>query len=107
MLEKVICFTVSKLGTPNSDITKNSKIESDFGISGLDTISFYEEFFKEFGVKNSEAFKWDRHVSSENLELELLVKSIFSKQAREKLKTKDVSIKHLTKVAETKIWVDE
>lgn len=107
MKEKVKEFVSSRLGIPIEKITMNSKIESDFGIAGLDTISFYDEFFQEFEITNVESFDIDRYVTPENIEIGLLIKSIFSKSARRKLKIEDVSIRHLTNVAETKYWSKE
>ena len=107
MEEKVKEFVSSRLGVPKEQITMDSKIESDFGMAGLDTISFYDEFFQEFEIKNPEDFELDRYVTSENLEIGLIVKSIFSKSARRKLKIEEVSINHLIKVAETKFWIGE
>ncbi|MEH0157314.1 DUF1493 family protein [Limibacter armeniacum] len=107
MKEKVKEFVSSRLGVPKKQITMDSKIESDFGMAGLDTISFYHEFFKEFEIENPQDFDLDRYVTSENLEIWLIVKSIFSKSAREKLRIEEVSINHLINVAETKFWTEE
>lgn len=107
MLEEVIEFVALRCGIPKFKITKELKIESDFGMAGLDTIQFYEEFFEVFKIQNPEDFDMDRYVTSENLEFKLIVKSLFSKIARQKFKTKDISIGHLAKVAETKYWVEE
>jgi hypothetical protein len=51
MLEEVIKFVALKCGIPKSEITKELKIESDFGLAGLDTITFYEEFLKKLEFK--------------------------------------------------------
>ncbi len=107
MKEKVKEFVSSMLGVPKEKITLNSKIESDFGMAGLDTISFYDEFFKKFEIENPQDFELDKFVTSENLEIGLIVKSTFSKSAREKLRIEEISINHLIKVAEAKFWTEE
>ena len=107
MKEKVKEFVSSRLRVPMDKITMKSKIESDFAMAGLDTISFYEDFFQEFEIKNPEDFELDRYVTSENLEIGLMIKSIFSKSDRQKLEVEEVSIEHLVKVAEAKCWIEE
>ena len=110
MTERVIDFVTNNTGVAKAKINLDSKIESDFGMAGLDTISFYEDFFMEFEIKNPEDFILDNYVTSEglsNLNLILIFKSIFSKTAREQLRIKEVSIRHLVKVAESKYWVEE
>ena len=107
MKEKVFEFLIQKLGVAYHDFNLNSKIESDFGLYGLDTFTFYEQFFKEFAIENLEDFEFDRYVSSENWDIGLIIKSLFLNSAREKLMVKEVSIGHLVRVAETRLWTPE
>jgi acyl carrier protein len=107
MEEKIKEFVSSRLGIPIEEITMESKMESDFGVAGLDTISFYEEFFRKFEIRNPEDFNIDRYVATENIEIVLMIKSIFSQNSGQNLRIKEVSIEHLIKVAETKFWIEE
>lgn len=104
---KVIQFISSNLGVPIHKITLDSKIETSFGIAGLDTLIFYDEFFTTFEIVNPEDFSIDDYITPEGVNLFLALKSLFSKSAREQFKTKDISVRHLVKIAETKQWTEE
>lgn len=91
MTTRVLNFVRERIGEPDNGITMNSLIEEDFGIAGLDTISFFEEFFKEFEVTNSKEFPLDDYVSSENL-------------FGDKTPRKNLSIQQLIIIAEAKKW---
>lgn len=107
MKKAVLDFISHATKMPVLDIKLSHRVEEDFGLAGLDTISFYEGFFEKFSVENPDEFVFDRHCAPEGL---LMVKfwltSIFSKKAREALKVYDVSIGHLMKVAQEKRWTD-
>ena len=110
MLEKVIEFVSKATGVPANKITAESRFEDDFGMAGLDSMIFYENFFRDFKIQNPEEFNADRYISDdgfENFSLKQFIKAIFSKEARNKLRTKDVSVGHLAKVAELKKWFEE
>ncbi len=94
MLDRVIEFASHRLGIPKGKITPYSKIENDFGMAGLDTISFYEAFFAEFGVTNPEEFPVNDYVTSENFSFSFK-------------RPKSLTIGHLAKVAESKRWFEE
>lgn len=107
MLEAVKSFVSVKLGASDRELSENTKIEEEFGIAGLDTIAFYENFFDEFHIVNPEDFNAIIYVTSENLELGRFIKSIFYKTEREKLRGKDATIGHLARVALMKRWFEE
>lgn len=106
MLDKVLTFVSVGLGIDKSKLTEQTLIEHDVGIAGLDTLTFYEEFFKEFGIVNPTDFNPDHYVTSEHLPIALIIKSIFSAKARLALATKNTSIKHLTNVALKGKWYE-
>jgi hypothetical protein len=105
-LEIVKTFISSKTGINKLKLTEETKIEDDVGMAGLDTISFYEDFFSEFQIVH-EGFELDRYVTSENLELKGCFRSIFSKTYRQKNRTRNNTIRHLTHVVIAKKWFGE
>lgn len=107
MLEKVIKFTAERMGNPHEHLSEHTKIEDDFGIAGLDTLTFYDDFFHEFNIENPGDFNVDKYMTSEVPQFGLALKSIFSKAARDKLKVHTVTLGHLAKVAGHKRWVEE
>ena len=106
MLELVKAFVSKKLGVPIYQIHEETTIESDLRIIGLDTISFFEEFFNEFKIENPEDFKTDLYVTPEVFDPIGAVRSLISKEYRDKHKIKEVSISHLVMVAELRRWTD-
>ena len=107
MLDRVMTFVSDRLGVDKSKLTENSLIEDDVGIAGLDTLTFYEEFFNAFKIANPNDFNSDQYVTSDNLQIGLFVKSIFSTKARQLLRTKNISIGHLANVALKHKWYDQ
>jgi len=105
MKDVVLKYVSEWTGVALNQIKLSNRVEQDFGLAGLDTLSFYEGFFEKFETKKPEDFKLDRYSSSEGLEdLGLVIKSIFSAKAKERLKADDVTIGHLLKVAEQCTW---
>jgi hypothetical protein len=107
MLDRIITFVSDRSGIEKSKLTENSLIEDEIGIAGLDTLTFYEEFFKDFEIDNPSDFNSHQYVTSENLQIGLIIKSIFSTKARQTLKTKSVSVRHLVDVALKRKWHDQ
>jgi Protein of unknown function (DUF1493) len=107
MLERVIALISAKTGIEGSKLNENTKIEEDVGLAGLDTIEFYEEFFTEFRIDNSQDFDSSKYISPENIDLFSVIKSIFSKKTRHEFNLKNNTIKHLTNVALKKRWYEE
>lgn len=107
MLKKVITLISAQTGIEKSKLNENTKIEDDVGLAGLDTISFYEEFFTEFQIDNPQDFDSGMYISSENIDLLSVLKSIFSKKVRQEFQLKNNTIKHLTNVALKRRWYDE
>jgi len=107
MEKEVIKFVSQSAGVEEDKIKHSDTIEGSFGLGGLDTISFYEDFFETFKITNSQDFNIELYCANEGIgNVALLIKAIFSKHARKKLKKYDVTIKHLIKVAELKKWID-
>ena len=107
MLDRVMSFVSDRLGVDKSRMTEKTSIEDDFGIAGLDTLTFYEEFFTEFGISNPTDFNADQYVTSENMQIGVFIKSFFSTTTGKTFKTKSVSLKHLTNVALRGKWYEE
>lgn len=107
MLQKVIAFTSEFMGIDQDQLSEHTKIESDVGMAGLDTILFYEAFFTAFKISNPQDFNADLYVTPEVLQPRLLLKSVFSKKARSQLKIRDITLKHLAEVALKREWFEE
>ena len=107
MVEIVKAFISNNIGIDKSKLNEETKIESDVGMAGLDTLIFYENFFSEFKIDIPEDFNTDKYITSENLQIGLFAKSVFSKEARKKLRTKENTIRHLTNVALKRKWYEE
>lgn len=107
MLKNVIDFISNHLGIDKSKLNENTKIEDDVGIAGLDTISFYEDFFCEFQIDNPHDFNSDKFISPENMNFYSFFKSIFSKNTNKELEIENITIRHLTNVAIKRKWYEE
>ena len=102
--EKVLIFISKQTQIPVKEIKLDSLVEQDFSLASLDTIVFYEEFFKEFNIQNPQDFNSDNHITTTPPKMSVLIKSIFDKDLKKKLKYKDVTVRHLIKIAQTKNW---
>ena len=102
--EKVFIFISKQTQVPVEQIKLDSLVEQDFSLASLDTIVFYEEFFKEFNIQNSQDFNSDKYITSAPTKISVLFKSIFDKDFRQKLKYEDVTVRHLIKIAQNKNW---
>lgn len=107
MKEEVLKFISECAGLSVDALKLSDRIEHEVGLSGLDVLTFYEDFFYKFKIINPDEFNIDKYWGGDGcFSFGVFIKSIFSKKIRESLKTYDVTILHLIKVAETKIWVD-
>ncbi|GGG36088.1 DUF1493 family protein [Hymenobacter glacieicola] len=106
-LEIVKIFVSNQLGIAKNKLSEDTRIEEDVRIAGLDTIIFYEDFFTQFQIANPQDFAVEKYVTNENFILFRLIKSIFSASERDKLKVKNIMIRHLTYVAMRKRWFEE
>jgi Protein of unknown function (DUF1493) len=107
VLQRVIALVSDKTGIEESELNENTKIEEDVGLAGLDTLEFYEEFFTTFQINNPQDFDSNKYISPENIDLFSVIKSIFSKKARQKFNLKNNTVEHLTNVALKKRWYEE
>ncbi len=105
MLNVLKDFVVEKTGVNRTELTAETRIEEDISIAGLDTYIFYEDYFSTFNISNPEDFPVDEYVTSEN-PWQHIIPMLFSKKARQKYRTKDVTIGHLVQVALLKKWVN-
>jgi Protein of unknown function (DUF1493) len=97
-------FTAEKVGVEIEKLTRQTRVETDLGIAGLDTISFFDEFLKSFKVNCPNGFSYDKYVTSENLNPLGFFKSLFSKQHRDKDKIIELTLGDLERAALTKTW---
>ncbi|UOQ76385.1 DUF1493 family protein [Hymenobacter sp. 5516J-16] len=106
-LEIVKIFVSNQLSIAKNKLSEDTRIEEDVRIAGLDTIIFYENFFKQFQIADPQDFAVKKYVTSENFEPFRLIKSVFSASERAKLKVRDTTLRHLTHVAMQKRWFEE
>lgn len=107
MIEEVKKFVSQSVGIDQTKIKLSDRVEESFGLGGLDTVSFFEEFFIEFNIINPQDFNIEVHAADEGMaNIFLVIKAFFSKEARQKFKKYDVTIEHLVKVAELKRWIE-
>ena len=103
MLDVLKNFVAGELGVNRTALTAETRIEEDVSIAGLDTYIFYENYFSTFSISNPDDFPVAEYVTSEN-PWRHAIPLLFSKKARLKYKTKDVTLGHLAHVALLKRW---
>lgn len=103
---KVKDFIVPRLGISANDVRMDSMVETDFGLGGLDTISFYNDFFEAFKIRNIDDFNYDNHVTPDRINHRLIFKSLFSRKSKLKSNYQDISVKHLINVIQIGTWVE-
>ena len=59
MLDSVVTFVSQTPGINKARLTENTLIEEHLGITGLDRVTFYQEFFRRFAIDNSDNFNAD------------------------------------------------
>ena len=105
LLEKIKLFTSEKLGVDISKLSRNTRIEEDNGIIGLDTIIFLNDFISTFNIDISTDFDLSKYVTSENSEVLKWIKQLFSREI--KLSRVELTLGDLEKIAFTNTWLDE
>jgi hypothetical protein len=107
VFEEIKQFTSDKLGVDKETLNRQTMIEKDCGVSGLDTKTFYDNFFKKFNVQLPNGFPYDRFVESENFELFKFIKGLFLKTQKNKTIKIDLTLGELEQVALTGVWRDD
>lgn len=107
MLDAVRTFVSVRFGIEKSTLTECTSIEQDVQTAGLDTYTFYKEFFEEFHIGNPEEFEGSKYVASENLELGKFIRGLFSSKVRQENRVKAITLGHLARVGLAKTWFEE
>ena len=105
----LIDFVVKRTMLKASDVIPELKLSDDIGLIGMDAVSFFEEFFEEFKIKNLEDFDFDLHIdTTADFAPQPFnwIKNIVLKNRRKYLKP-DVSLGHLQRVIERGKWFSE
>ncbi|MFM6952704.1 MAG: hypothetical protein ACKOXR_06170 [Bacteroidota bacterium] len=109
MNPKLIDFIVKNTHLKTGDIRPELRLAEDIGFYGLDAISFFENFFAEFKIKNTENFDLDLQINGSvdfaPRPLNFL-KKLFNME-RFKYLRPDVTLGYLEKVVETGSWFNE
>lgn len=108
MKQELIDFIISKTHLKADEIKPELKLAQDIGFYGLDSISFFDEFFDKFEIQNTDEFDVDLYIDgSVDFALEPIkwIKNIFIKERKIYLRP-DVTMGHLEKVIEAKKWIN-
>ena len=85
------------------------RLAEDMGFYGLDAITFFEEFFSAFNIKNAEDFDAELHIDGGpdfvNSPIKWL-KNVFNMDRKKYLRP-DVTLGHLQKVKDKGEWFNE
>ncbi len=109
MKQELIEFISNVTHLKADEIKPEMKLAEDIGFYGLDAISFFEEFFKKFNIKNLEEFDIDLHINgSVDFAPSPInwIKNTLIKERRKYLKP-DVTIGHLERVIQIRKWINE
>lgn len=109
MNPKLIDFIVDNTHLKAGDIKPAIRLAEDIGFYGLDAVDFFENFFAEFEISNTENFDFDLHVDGgpDFIRRPLnWLKNIVNKERRKYLNP-DVTLGHLDKVVEKGSWFNE
>lgn len=106
MFENIKKFVSEKTGVQLSELTRRTRVESDLGMGGLDTISFFDEFFFRFNVDLPKGFHFENYVQSEIIRPFSFIKRLFSKQKQSEQKVIDLTLGDLERIALTGIWIE-
>lgn len=104
MFEEIKKFTSKKTGVDISELTRQTRVGGDLGIAGLDTISFFEEYFKTFQINFTNRFTFDKYVASEVYKPFGFIKGLFLKRQKEKQKIIELTLGDLERTALTGTW---
>jgi hypothetical protein len=109
MNSKLIDFITKNTHLKTGNIRPELRLAEDIGFYGLDAVSFFETFFTEFKIKNTEIFDLNLHIDgSVDFTPRPLnwLKNVLIKERRKYLRP-DVTLGHLEKVVETGSWFNE
>ena len=108
MKQELIDFITSRTHLKADEIIPELKLAGDIGFYGLDAISFFEDFFDEFKIKNLDDFDIDLYINggpdfvSRPLNW---IKNLMNKEQRKYLKP-DITMGHLEKIIEVGKWIN-
>ncbi|MFZ9955610.1 MAG: hypothetical protein ACO3E1_05750 [Flavobacteriales bacterium] len=109
MNPELIDFIIKRSHFKTEQIKPELRLAKDIGFYGLDAISFFEDFFIVFKIKNTEDFNADLHIDGgPDFAPQPMkwIKNLIIKKRRKYLKP-DVTIGHLQKVIEKGRWFNE
>jgi hypothetical protein len=99
-------FLIKKYGSIGKPLTHNLGLEEYFGIAGLDTITFYNDFVSEFSIRIPNDWNIANHISSEVFyDLRHTLKRWVSKSYRNKTNYRDITLGELQEMIIAKKWI--
>ncbi|MFK8102492.1 MAG: DUF1493 family protein [Saprospiraceae bacterium] len=101
--DEILDFVYQERGKYKGELTRNTELEHDLGITGDDAHEFMEAFFKKFQIKEK-AFDLNKYFEPEGFSL-INLKWLFGKRTAKEIR-KPIRLGHLEKVAESGYWVD-
>ena len=100
-------FITKRLGSREKYLNHSSGIEEFYGMAGLDSIVFYQDFVSEFRIEIPENWNIANHITSENINIRHHLKRFLSKSYRKKTKYLDLTIDDLEEMINSKKWIDK
>jgi len=109
MEREFLDFLVQVTHLEYHQITPETKLADDIGFYGMDAIIFFEKFFEEFNIQNTDDFDLHLHIDgSVDFTPRPLnwIKNIILKERRKYLRP-DVNMGHLNKVVKSGTWINK
>ena len=109
MNNELVEFIVKRTHLKPNEVRADLKLAEDIGCYGIDAISFFEDFFNTFQIKNLEAFDVNLYIDGgpdfAPKPLNWIKNLIYKK--RRKYLSPDITIGHLQTVIENGTWVND
>lgn len=109
MNQKLIDFVTKHTHLKAEEIKPELRLAADIGFYGLDAVIFFESFFSEFEIMETENFDFRLHIDGgpDFIRQPLVwLKNIIITERRKYLRP-DVTLGHLNSVLENGIWFNE
>ncbi len=106
MKQELIEFIAKRTHLQANEINSELRLAKDIGFYGLDSLQFFDDFFKEFHIQNREDFDIHLYIDGgQDFEPQPLnfIRNLFSKRYNHP----DVTLGHLEKVIEKGKWINE
>ena len=111
--EKVKSFVCDQRGKYRKPLTRQTTLEDDLGITGLDGADFMDAFFEKFDITPPETFEWQNYFGPECFDpfglgpiIYCLIHRIRFKKWPTFIKPVDITLEDLERSIDECIWYD-